>query len=178
MKMNVTRVQAMMDREDPKTMLNLSMQASKDLAQTLQACGVRSIRLSTVETMGGHELKPTETEFFDGVPFEITKWVAPALDAIAAFMSAFGISSISFEADRKDMAELRRSWSYLTSDETQVRQVKEAGTLVPQTPQAVSPRAVVHEVQNEPGLPSGDPETDLTPKESTSKDEGLEIVEL
>lgn len=178
MKMNVTRVQAMMDHDDPKTMLNLSMQASKSLAQILQACGIRVIRLSTVETMGGHELKPTETTFFDGVPFEIAKWVTPAIDAIAVLMSAFGISSISLEADRKDMAELRRSWSYLTSDETQLKQVREAGMVVPQENAAVSPRTLVQQDDVVSGMPTGDPDSGLTPKESTPGNGSIEVIEL
>ena len=197
MKMNMTRVQAMMQHPDPKPMLNLSMQASRDLAQTLQACCVKSIRLASVETMGGSELKPVETTFFDGVPYEITKWVAPAVDGIASFMSAFGISSISFEADRKDLAELRRSWSYIVNDRSQLEQVNAAGEAVPQGVEdpdvgddpgppgpdgSVGPLSRVTDEKPLPGMPFGDPDgvgdADQTPKESDRAEGGFEVVEI
>lgn len=191
MKMNMTRVQAMMQHPDPKTMLNLSMQAAKDLSQTLQACGIKSIRLASVETMGGSELKPVETAFFDGVPHEIAKWVVPAVDGMAAFMSSFGISSISFDADRKDMSELRRSWSYLVNDESQLRQVQSVGVVVPQgiedhgvgeDPGPVGPLSPVNGEKALPGMPFGDPDADegdgQTPEESGDAGKGLEIVEI
>lgn len=191
MKMNMTRVQAMVQRPDPKTTLNLSMQAAKDLAQTLQACGIRSIRLASVETMGGSELKPVETAFFDGIPYEISKWVVPAVDGIASFMSAFGISSISFDADRKDMSELRRSWSYIVNDESQLYQVRTVGAIVPQgiedrgvgeDPGPVGPPSPVNVEKALPGMPFGDPDgdegVDQTPEESGYAGNGIEIVEI
>lgn len=191
MKMNMTRVQAMVQHPGPKTMLNLSMQAAKDLANTLQACGIRSIRLASVETMGGSELKPVETTFFDGVPPEISKWVVPAVDGIAALMSSFGISSISFDADSKDVSELRRSWSYIVNDESQLNQVRTVGAFVPQgiadrgvgeDPGPVGPLSPVNGEKALPGMPFGDPGADevggQTPEESGDAGNGIEIVEI
>jgi len=137
MKMNITRVQSIMSHQDGKAMLNLSMQAAKALSQLMQSCGIRSMRLSSFETMGGHSLRPTETEFFDGVPDGLSKWVYPAIESIGGVMSAFGISSMSLVPDGDDMKDLSSSWNYIVSSDSQFKQVMASNDL------SVGPRSYV-----------------------------------
>ena len=127
MKMSVTRVQSIMDRSNPALMLNLSMQAARDLAQTFQAMGVRSVRLATVETMGGSELRAQEVEYFDEAPDDILSWSKAAIRHVASYMAAFGISSVTLECDESDMPELRRTWRFIATDSAQYDRVRASG---------------------------------------------------
>ena len=185
MKMGMTRVQAIMDHADAKVMLNLSMQAAKDLSQTLQACGIRSIRLATVETMGEHTMHPAQVDYFDGVPDAIAKWTVPAIDGIAALMAAFGISSISFEHDENDARDLARNWRFLVNDGAQLRQVRAMNPSEGQS-RSVAPRppmrgavSVESPLQGRPfGAPSTRPDEADAPKEHSSPEDAEEITEI
>jgi hypothetical protein len=136
MRMNVSRVPSMAERGgDSKVMLNISLQAGKQLAQVMQFLGISSIRLSSVETMGSSNLKMDEVRFFDGVPQGLFKWSNNCLSGLCSFMEAFGILEVSLEPDSGDEQTLSRMWTMLENDNSQVHPLKgqRSRPAVPQT---------------------------------------------
>ena len=75
MKLSISRIPSMAEHgEESTVMLNISLQAGKQLAQVMQCLGIQSMRLSSRETMGSQGLGTDETHFFDDVPQPILKW--------------------------------------------------------------------------------------------------------
>ena len=114
MKLNISRIPSMAEHgEESDTMLNISLQAGKQLAQLFQCLGIQSVRMSDRETMCGVRLGVDETHFFDGVPRGIVKWSHPSIDPISRMMESFGISEIHLEPEEGDMDTLSAMWSQL-----------------------------------------------------------------
>lgn len=114
MKLSISRIPSMAEHgEESNTMLNISLQAGKQLAQIFQCLGVQSMRLSERETMGSRGLDVDETHFFEGVPQAMLKWANCTEGALATLMEAFGISDISLEPEEGDMETLEAMWSQL-----------------------------------------------------------------
>ena len=114
MKLNISRIPSMAEHgEESTVMLNISLQAGKQLAQVMQCLGIQSMRLSSRETMGSQGLGTDETHFFDDVPQPILKWGSNSIYPLSRFMEAFGISEIHLEAEEGDLDTLSAMWAQL-----------------------------------------------------------------
>lgn len=128
MKLNISRVPTIAEHGDESNaMMNLSLQAGRQLAQTLQCLGIRSIRLSASETMGGVSLEMDEVHFFEGVPDVVFKWAHNVLRPVCGFMSGFGIQEIALDPEGGDADSLRDMWRRLESDRSQMRRQQVPG---------------------------------------------------
>lgn len=123
MKMNISRDNIVASRPEAKLCLNLSLQIGKDIASSMQSCGISSIRLSRQDTIAGSSLVYKESSLFDNVPTEISMWSEPIIEAFSKLMSAVGITEINLTEEGNDIDALRLQWDRLVEDDTQLSSI-------------------------------------------------------
>lgn len=131
MKMNISRDNIVASRPEAKLCLNLSLQIGKDIASSMQSCGISSIRLSRQDTIAGSSLVYKESSLFDNVPTEIAIWSEPIIEAFSKLMSAVGITEINLTEEGNDIDALRLQWDRLVEDDTQLSSIASERTNQP-----------------------------------------------
>jgi len=107
----------------------MSEQVAYNLAPIIELLGIETIRLSEEESVGGPVRIVAEHSFFEGVPDEIARWSEPAVHAVGAIMSAFGLISMELSPEPSDESGLIGVWNSMLDDSASSKASLDGGVM-------------------------------------------------